>query len=392
MDDFIDGAVTPIVEQEIIPPSKTFKPWHKPRKQWCRYHQWYKTMNWIVDSLDRARSKEFKYLGLPGDELIDLRMFARGCSAKEIGLKYLGFNTIADKEKGSSELALSESELNKTGVIAPGSSVLQEPLESLSSVNSSAYGAAKSFMGFHMINFDLCSSIAVRPASHPGDTYFKALTNLVHLQTNFMTESWSLFITTSVERRVIVEDVMVRLLGAIKKNVNKHEIFSGEMNKTLFVDTDKLDGAIVDLNSLSNDEFFDLFALGLSKWLLQVVFNRNSSWKISMVPSCKYVTAYHDGNFNMLSIGFRFKYDPQDAANDPNGLGSQVQDNSHLLELNCALPMIRSVGEIINLDQMLESDPANMKLLIEASAQLLAQARYNSDHYKDWVNQGCPPQ
>lgn len=392
MDDFIDGAITPIVEQEAISFSKSFKPWHKPRKQWCRFHQWFRSMNWIIDSFDKTRSKEFKYLGLPGDELIDLRMFAKGCAAKNISLKYLGFNTIADKEFGTSELALSESELYKTYSIAPGSMVIQEPLESLSNIKSSAYDEAKSFSGFHMINFDLCSSIATKGADHAGDTYFKALHNLITLQNNYMTECWSLFVTTNVSRQAVVTTVMKSLLEAIKLNAYKHTDFHSAMNETLFIDLTKLEQAIGDLNSLTDDEFFDLFALGFSKWLLHCFFQKDSSWQISMVESCKYSTAYHANTHVMLSLGFRFRYQPQDAVNDPLGLGVKVEDNANKIELNCALPMIQRVNEIFNLDSRLEANPELMDKLIDESAKLLSQARYNPEEYVNWVAKGCPAQ
>ena len=56
------------------PTKKVFLPWHKPRKQYVRGEQWCKEILKMVDEV-LPENNILKYLGLPGDDLLDLRYF-----------------------------------------------------------------------------------------------------------------------------------------------------------------------------------------------------------------------------------------------------------------------------------------------------------------------------
>lgn len=389
MDDFIESSVTPIVKYKGLE-TKSFKPWHKPRKQWCRFNQWMSGMNWVIDSIGPVGIDSFKYLGLPGDDLLDLRLFAAGCIKKGVKLKYLGFNSIDEKSESSHELRLSESELHKTGAVAPGSKVITEPLESLSRIESSAFVEAKQYNGFHMINFDLCKSIAKKGKAYEGDTYFKALKNLLEEQMNYMSTPWVLFITTNVCKESVIEDAMVSLLTAVKDNNDNNPEFSAFLEDHLFIKASQVEEAIENLTHLSDQEFFDIFALGFSKWLLKICLSLPSTWSIKMTTSCKYRTGNVDGEPDMLSLAFRFEYVHQKAVDIYELAGSACIKAAVDPELGFALEMVQEVGEIFNLDAKLDKDARLLEKLTENSANLLAQARYEKDDYLKWVGDGCP--
>ena len=387
MDEFAEGIVTPIVKYQPLE-KKKFQPWHKPRKQWCRYNQWLLGLSWVIDTADgfngEDSEKTFNYLGLPGDDLLDLRLFADGCQRKGVKLKYLGFKTT-----NTNELRLSESELHKKRSVASGSKMLVEPLESLARKESSAYVEAKQYNGFHMINFDLCKSIAKPKLS--GDTYFEALGNLLELQTNYMREPWTLFITTYACKESVIDGVMKPLLMAVKDNNDKNPTFTGKLRDELLIEAESVVNAIEDLSLLTEQEFFDLFALGLSKWLLKICLSVSKAWKVVMTPSCKYMTggSSRGGEPNMLSLAFRFEYVHQ-PANDEYDLISPRKSAEEVSELDSALDMVTKVGEIFNLDLNLENNKKLAGELAEHSADLLADARYEREEYFDWVKAGCP--
>lgn len=389
MDDFFDDVITPLIPQ-IESVEKTFKPWHKPRKQWCRYAQWMKGLNWVIDQLESHSSASFNYLGLPGEDLLDLRMFARACKEKNFKLKYLGFNSIGEKHLLNNEMHLSESELDKTGAIAEGSKIITEPLESISRRSSSAFNEVMSFGNFHMVNFDLCKSMARADSIKNTENYFEALKRIIELQTNYMRSPWVLYITTKVCKESVLERVMTQLLKAIQNNIQEHDEFSSVLKDSLFIEADKIESAIENPSGLDEQEYFDIFALGFSKWMLSLCNSTGPVWKITMTKSCKYRTGYQasEREPDMLSLGYRFTYCYQQATDAYNlTTPSSKPDNS---ELGSALIMLKEVSEIINLDTHLEADANEKNTLIKFSADLLASARYDKDAYLKWVEDGCP--
>lgn len=385
MDDFAADVVTPI-DTTVNRDRKKFKPWHKPRKQWCRNHQWLLGFNWVIDThnsqANRPAINTFNYLGLPGDDLLDLRIFAHGCGKKGVLLKYLGFMTGR-----SDQLQLSESELHKTGNIASGSAVINEPLESLAKKTSSAYAETKSYNGFHLINFDLCNSIAGNQNSE--ENYIDALKNILELQMNFMREPWTLFITTYACKESISAEVMTKLLEIISSN-NKNQTFSSRFEEELLIEPSKITYAIDDITLLDDQEYFDLFALGFSKWILQICQSVSNNWKISMTPSCKYTTG--NPSFqkepNMASFAFKFEHIFQHA-DDPLAPARPMNEETDNSETSLALKMITGVTDIFNLDLKIENDLTLKNSLFTHSKNLLVAANYQEEEYQKWVDDGC---
>jgi hypothetical protein len=387
MDDIVGGVITPLIEVNI-PKKKVFMPWHKPRKHWCRFNQWYAGMNWVIDKVGPDELSCFNYLGLPGDDLLDLRLFADGCKNKNVQLKYLGFNSVGDKVDSSTELNISESELNMTGVIVSGSKVITEPLETLSRKESSSFSDVISFRGFHMINFDLCKSIAKKDASFNGDTYFKALKNLLEQQLNYMRQPWTLYVTTVVSKEAVIDGAMLPLLEAVKDNYESHAEFLSCLEERILITPEIVEAAIENISTLSEADFFDCFSIGFSKWLLKMTMSIQG-WSIIMTDSCKYKAGDAVSEPNMLSVGFRFEYVHQDIT-DPYNVADLIAPVSIGTELDFALQMLDQVEELFNLDQFLKNDKSLDEKLISYSADLLEHARYDRNEYLDWVKIGCP--
>src|SRR4051812_14989998 len=78
-----------------LPVKRTFAPWHRPRKQFVRDHQWKVQINSMLADVP-TEDGTLKYLGLPGADLLDLRHFhSEVCLPQNIGLRFLGFNSAA---------------------------------------------------------------------------------------------------------------------------------------------------------------------------------------------------------------------------------------------------------------------------------------------------------
>ena len=130
MDDdvsFADGIFGETVYEAPKPSKKTFLPWHKPRKQFVRSHQWCEQINSLLRVM-QPEGKALKYLGLPGTDLLDLRYFhARVCEPQNIGLRFLGFNSSANPDSDAqTELNIALDEVRKLSKIDPLSDVIPD--------------------------------------------------------------------------------------------------------------------------------------------------------------------------------------------------------------------------------------------------------------------------
>ena len=57
--------------------AREFKPWHKPRKQYIRLRQWCAIVRWLIRKVGMQQGDSLRYLGLPGEDLLDIRKSSR---------------------------------------------------------------------------------------------------------------------------------------------------------------------------------------------------------------------------------------------------------------------------------------------------------------------------
>jgi len=60
-------------------PEKRFKPWHKPRKHYLRVYQWCQQIATLIKDLGLGESDSLRYLGMPGEDLLDVRTLQGVC-------------------------------------------------------------------------------------------------------------------------------------------------------------------------------------------------------------------------------------------------------------------------------------------------------------------------
>src|SRR4051812_11343828 len=83
---FVEYA-PPVSEDRVPPPP--LKPWHRPRKQLVRKRQWLGALRELLDGA--AADIPVSYVGLPGSDLIDLRLMREECQEHGLTFFYLGF-------------------------------------------------------------------------------------------------------------------------------------------------------------------------------------------------------------------------------------------------------------------------------------------------------------
>ena len=157
------------IYQDILPTlegieARPFKPWHKPRKQYIRIYQWCATVRWLIERNGMQKGDILRYLGLPGEDLLDIRSLRGVCEPGGIWVKYLGFDSTAKLAKGEFEFHLAEHEVAQFGFINEHSRILKARIEDVVNEASLAYKYTKQYGDFDVINIDLCDSLA-GPAS-----------------------------------------------------------------------------------------------------------------------------------------------------------------------------------------------------------------------------------
>lgn len=119
--DIYQGEMKPILE----PIRTDFKPWHKPRKHYVRLKQWCHETRKLLKQFESDQNEELRYFGMPGEDLLDIRVLKEVCAKSNVKLRYLGF----DCSLASSNLNLSRHEVNSDEFIHQSSLVIKDQLE-----------------------------------------------------------------------------------------------------------------------------------------------------------------------------------------------------------------------------------------------------------------------
>ena len=77
--------------EHAVTGGREFAPWHHPRKQFVRIKQWCAEVNRLIPMLGLAQGDPFRYLTLPGNELLDVRALHGVVQSRGVTLRYTGF-------------------------------------------------------------------------------------------------------------------------------------------------------------------------------------------------------------------------------------------------------------------------------------------------------------
>lgn len=360
------------------PSKKEFLPWHKPRKQFVRHFQWCEQVNLLLDEF-RPDDGVLKYLGLPGVDLLDLRHFhTEICESKDIGLRFLGFNSGASPQsKAHTELNISLGEVCSLDMIDVQSVVMPDDFCRVADRNSLAWKKAKDFGPYDVVNLDLCDGFAVHEPSVDGATYYDALNCLISLQAK-RKYPWLLFLTTRTGRQDINEQVLERLLDTYSKNLNGCPEFKLFSKKHLTIDDDETLRAI----AATPNGHLTVFLVGLCKWMLGLALGQNPPCKIEVKSTIGYCVDFDADHDDLVSIALKFE-PTFGSIYDPAGLSKAAI--AALDEGKLAVKVLSRVLKRKSADNILADNAVLYEEMTLATEKLLALARYDIGAYRDWI-------
>lgn len=389
MDEFDDAdlvgriAHRPAIE---VPPQRPFQPWHRPRKQWIRRYQWHDSLlDMLRDTHFPADGRIMRYLSLPGDDLLDVRVLREACEQADVDLRFTGLNSVGPGSARDVQLNIAESEIRGLARVHSGSAILRERFEAVANTGSLAFAEVRDCGPFHAVNIDLCDHIARRAQGEGQPTVIDALVEVIQLQLQHAMHPWLLFITTRVTPGQIDAGNLAALIRAITDNVAASDEFGQRTAVLLQTEAEGLREALADPGNLDPQAYMNLFALGFGKWLLRFVGEAHPDRMLRMLPSCFY--AVLPERPDMLSLGFRCDVRQAPARDRYELVGQRVAGHIES-EVEQAMLLLDATEGMFDLDARLAGDPQLAEAVTVESANLLRSAHYDVDGapgYRGWL-------
>jgi len=384
-DDLVNSAYSKIIDEfPQFEPAKPFKPWHLPRKHYCRLRQWCRQTQKLLNELKLsipAKERPLRYLTLPGDELLDIRVLAKVAEQAGTRMQFLGFNTALSKLR-SAESDLSFSEVRQlAGIYEKPSEIIQHNIERITEENSTVKQKVHEHLPFDVINLDFTGTITGQPPLSEA-SYFQVVRWLIDQQCNKRREPWLLFLTTPFARNRTDSETAKELWRKVCINADHNE-FAVSLVNTLQVSKEELLEEMLGSPILDDLRYSRGLGLALSKWILGLVATRSDLWAVELVDSKSY-RVYGDVP-EMYSMCFKFKsYDTQSV--DVTGLTVSSDPSINLVsELVAGLELIQSIGRTEDVDKLLDTNRDVLNEAITLSAELLSTVRYNPGGYREWA-------
>jgi len=360
------------------PGKKQFLPWHRPRKHFVRHEQWQQQIEKLTGEVVFEQGT-IRYLGLPGTDLLDIRHFHKTlCEPKGLTLRFLGFNTAAHpQDAGQTELNISLDEVRKLPRIDPLSEVIRDDFCFLADDGSFAWERAKDLGPFDVINLDLCDGFAAHQPSRLDNNHYNAVSKLMALQAG-KKQPWLLFLTTRTGLQDINETVLTALIGKYRRNLVDCDSFQ-KMSSTDFGIGNEAD---LQRELRTPDGHLSVFLVALCKWMIGIGIGQQPPFKVSVTSTLGYKVSGHATHNDLVSIAFRL--DPTFAP-APDAMGIARQEDSRPNEGQLATAAVRRVKNRKCVDTILRNDPVTKSTMTQATAELLAQARYDIPEFLGWL-------
>lgn len=364
------------------PSRKDFLPWHLPRKQFVRHYQWCCQIEAMLD--DHACDGAFRYLGLPGVDLLDLRYFHEQiCKPRGLGLRFLGFNKAAvPSSDAQTELNISLDEVRRLEGVDPQSDVIGDDFSRIANSSSIAWKRASALGPFEVINLDLCDGFGKHPPGALDGTHYDAVSKLMSLQSK-MKNPWLLLLTTRAGQDHVHGDVLEKLLQKYLENLQACEPFRQASAEHFGI----ADETAMNSAAATDAGLLPLFLCSLCKWLAGLVLSQNPPSSIEVKSVIGYRVDNGVEHEDLISIAVRFTPTFEPTA-DPMQLATQPQ--VVLDEGQAAVQALKRVAKRKNADSLLREDAGLNMSMIEATARLLELARYDPDAYRAWAQPSIP--
>ena len=375
-----DDIVEVASYEATLPRTRDFLPWHLPRKQFVRQYQWCEQIGRLLDDAPLTDGP-LKYMGLPGVDLLDLRHFHSAvCMVRNIGLRFLGFNSSASPANDAhTELNISLDEVRRLQGVDPMSDVIGDNFALLAKEDSLACRKTRELGPYDVINLDLCDGFGAQAPGALDQTYYNAVSSLLTLQSRSI-RPWLLLLTTRADRANVDEQVLQALLNKYTENLANCDPFRAASLEKFAIET--VDALRTAANT--DDGLLAIFLTGLCKWLLGLALAHQPPTSVELRSVIGYRVNRQAQHEDLISLAFRFTptFVP---ATDPIGLANQQVEAPN--ECTLATRVLKRVAKRVDADKKLDEAAELKQELIDATAALLELARYDGQAYRVWVQQ-----
>lgn len=391
MDDgLLKGIAPSVITHTEVKLKEEFAPWHKPRKQWIRDHQWGKMIGALIDSLELKKTgRPLDYLSLPGSDLLDIRSLEQVFLQKGVKLKFLGMNHIdSDDKEQTAEQNLSLNEVRALDFIEQESTVIPEQFEKISVETSIASDRVlRKHQSFDVINIDLCASFADKKPGGAVDNLYSAIYKLLKHQSFYRTEDWLFFITTRTDKKKVEFEALKKLIQLMLKKIS-HEVMQTHFGDKIGLNIEILKSDQFSAADLSTIQHRNCFTASLGIWKSDTLISGDSKTKSVMKEIYSYHVESTEAVADMVSMAFWCSKYPLVAEDDSGLSGAKININAPSPEEVNITQAKRAFERSINcidLDCHLKDTHEDYILALERSKYLLKKARYSIDKYEPWV-------
>lgn len=358
--------------------TKKFKPWHHPRKQWVRAKHWCNYTEKLIKKFQNNSNNILTYLTLPGEDLLDIREIRAVCERNGFSIRYLGFNT-AYSNNSDSEIEINHHDLMAMPSVHSESHIERDRLELVSNSASVAFQRFDRAGPFDVINIDLCNSIAVHSSKSEDITYYDMIKSMMDYQFKFRTDSWLLFLSSSVSSEEINTDAIEAFINIVNDNIARSADFKAVLLNLLNEENPDLRNIFSEAGS---EKLVSLFGVSFCKWLLSICVTSVPKWSLHLEDVCNY--NIQKGKSKMISLVIRFD---REFLNSPDRYGLAKYSNkvdTAVNEVNLGINIVGKMHKNIDLDSYLTQEKQILENMKNASANLLEQARYSRGEYLEW--------
>ncbi|HBX8276139.1 PP_RS20740 family protein [Klebsiella pneumoniae] len=379
-DDLLLGILDDV---EIEPMNRmvksNFEAWHLPRKQYVRVYQWIFLINRYRAKLLRGCTT-LKYLSLPGDDLLDLRVLHEEfCSKTKITLEFLGFNKYPRdiNNPRNNDVNLSLVEVKEKQYISPTSDILNNDIRLISNKTSTAYKETSERGPYDVINLDFCDSIFSKQ-SESHNTH-ALLREIIYIQSS-RRRPWLMFITTRVGESYIDRETLDKLMACFQDNL-KNDVFSSAAKEKL-----SISGFSDVSNALKqNDSHINITLISLLKWLLSYALSFKPAFKIELCSTMTYVVDINSPGVDLVSFALIFTPIDERPEDKFSLISSEIQKVPTPSEPELAVEFITNVLKKTNCDIILQDNQKTWDNMLSQTEKLLSESRYVLAKYKDWL-------
>lgn len=358
----ITEDVLPAQIDDLAVPVKldTLLPWHKPRKQLVREHQWLYFSRRLIQK-EKGQpglpnlpggNPMVRYLTLPGIDYLDVRQLADVCRELGCCLTSIGFQSGGERNPYVARAQVREKSLIEAGHISKHSYTFPRRFEDIIQTNSQTYRDLRDRGPFHIVNIDACGSIAAPAAGH-GDRLIDAIYRTVELQLQIMTGRWLLFVTADVRPDALAGGTLDKLCDVIFANASINEDFRSRAVPLFGHGGANIESAVAKASKSSGEVFLRLFSLGFAKWLLDLA--RSKGWDMRTHPPFCYSTMPSGSKIpSMACLAFEF-LPPPPGLPDTYGV-ARAQPAPAVKREDMSVRAVDMIGRMINADLQMESD------------------------------------